>query len=106
MVGVGVIAFPSTGLGGVGKTQTMIEYAWRHRSDYQVVCWARAGDYDTLTAEFVRIARELGLPEAAFPEQQQGKIRVARVNQTWGSIIRFCGSNAANFCTSHQSHTM
>ena len=60
-----------TGLGGMGKTQTMIEYAWRHRSDYRVVCWARAGDADTLTAELVRIARELELPEAASPDQYQ-----------------------------------
>ena len=60
-----------TGLGGVGKTQMMIEYAWRHRSDYRVVCWARAGDADTLTAELVRIARELELPEAASPDQYQ-----------------------------------
>ena len=60
-----------TGLGGMGKTQTMIEYAWRHRSDYQVVCWARAGDTDTLAAEFVRIVQVLNLPEATSPDQKQ-----------------------------------
>lgn len=60
-----------TGLGGMGKTQTMIEYAWRHRGDYHVVSWAKAGDADTLRAEFVRIAQELKLPEAASPDQQQ-----------------------------------
>ncbi len=60
-----------TGLGGVGKTQTMIEYAWRHRKDYQVLCWVKAVDSDTLVAEFVRIAQLLNLPEATSPDQKQ-----------------------------------
>jgi transcriptional regulator with XRE-family HTH domain len=60
-----------TGLGGVGKTQTILEYAWRHRADYRIICWAKAGDADTLRAEFARIARELKLPEAASPDQQE-----------------------------------
>jgi tetratricopeptide (TPR) repeat protein/transcriptional regulator with XRE-family HTH domain len=60
-----------TGLGGMGKTQTLIEYAWRHRSDYQVVYWARADDTDTLAAAFERIAQVLNLPEATSPDQKQ-----------------------------------
>jgi tetratricopeptide (TPR) repeat protein/transcriptional regulator with XRE-family HTH domain len=60
-----------TGLGGVGKTQAVIEYAWRHRGDYQVVCWARADDADTLAREFARIAQVLNLPEAPSSDRKQ-----------------------------------
>ncbi len=30
------------GLGGIGKTQTAVEYCYRHRDDYRAVLWARA----------------------------------------------------------------
>jgi len=60
-----------TALGGVGKTQTVIEFVWRHRQDYQVVYWAKADDSDILAEEFVRLAHELKLPEATLPDQKQ-----------------------------------
>ena len=31
-----------SGLGGIGKTQTAIEYAYSHRDSYQAVLWAKA----------------------------------------------------------------
>jgi hypothetical protein len=31
-----------SGIGGVGKTQIALEYAYRHRDDYQAVFWIRA----------------------------------------------------------------
>ena len=31
-----------SGLGGLGKTQTVVEYAYRHRDNYEVVFWAVA----------------------------------------------------------------
>src|SRR5205807_5558076 len=34
-----------TGLGGIGKTQIAVEYAWNHQSDYQNVLWSRADTY-------------------------------------------------------------
>ena len=36
-----------SGLGGIGKTQTAVEYTYRHRKDYQSVFWAKAEARDT-----------------------------------------------------------
>jgi tetratricopeptide (TPR) repeat protein len=50
------------GLGGVGKTQTASEYAYRYRNDYQHVLWVRADTADLVVADFVDIATSLNLP--------------------------------------------
>jgi hypothetical protein len=51
------------GLGGVGKTQTAVEFAYRHRNDYRVVLWARADSETSLISEFLKLAEQLNLPE-------------------------------------------
>lgn len=51
-----------SGLGGVGKTQLALEYAYRHARDYAVVWWLRAEEPATLAADFADLARALNLP--------------------------------------------
>ena len=57
------------GLGGVGKTLLAVEFAHRHADDYAVVLCLAAGESTTLASAFANLARELGLPEAADPDQ-------------------------------------
>ncbi len=52
-----------TGLGGVGKTQTAVEYAYRYRSKYHAVLWVRADSHEVLTSDFAALAELLHLPE-------------------------------------------
>src|SRR5579883_1483570 len=52
-----------SGLGGIGKTQIVIEYADRHRQEYTAVLWVNATTRDTITASFLEIATLLALPE-------------------------------------------
>jgi hypothetical protein len=52
------------GLGGIGKTQTAIEYAHRFGPSYRFVLWVAAEQESTLGAAYLSIARELGLVEA------------------------------------------
>src|SRR3989440_10208194 len=52
-----------SGLGGIGKTQTAVEYAYRYREEYQNVLWVQANTSETLLANFVTLARLLSLPE-------------------------------------------
>jgi tetratricopeptide (TPR) repeat protein len=64
-----------SGLGGIGKTQTSLEYAYRYRRDYQTVLWAKADTRETLVSDFVAIAGLLNLPEK--DEQYQNRIVAA-----------------------------
>lgn len=50
-----------TGLGGIGKTQTALAYAYRHQREYAAVWWLDAESEPVLLASYGRIARALGL---------------------------------------------
>ena len=50
-----------TGLGGIGKTQTAIEYAHRYRNDYDAVFFIQTDTETALTAGLVKIAGVLAL---------------------------------------------
>ncbi|HTK09076.1 MAG TPA: FxSxx-COOH system tetratricopeptide repeat protein [Ktedonobacteraceae bacterium] len=58
-----------SGLTGVGKTQTAIEYAYRYVNDYSAVFWVGAQTYESLISSFVAIADLLNLPEKRNQEQ-------------------------------------
>jgi tetratricopeptide (TPR) repeat protein len=51
------------GLGGIGKTQLALEYAYRHRQDYHAILWGRAETREALVSTFVNIASLLDLPQ-------------------------------------------
>ncbi|MFZ1220903.1 MAG: FxSxx-COOH system tetratricopeptide repeat protein [Chthoniobacterales bacterium] len=51
------------GLGGVGKTQLAVEYAYRYAGDYNLVWWLRSEQPATLAADYAALAAQLGLPE-------------------------------------------
>jgi tetratricopeptide (TPR) repeat protein len=57
------------GLGGVGKTQLAVEYAYRYASEYDIVWWVRSEEPSTLAAEYAALATKLGLPEKDAREQ-------------------------------------
>jgi tetratricopeptide (TPR) repeat protein len=52
-----------TGLGGVGKTQTAIEFAYRYSDDYRLVWWIRSEEPARLASDYAALARPLGLKE-------------------------------------------
>jgi tetratricopeptide (TPR) repeat protein len=68
-----------SGLGGIGKTQTAIEYAYQHAYDYTAVLWIRAETRDSLIASFMAVAEVLRLPV----QRDRGQDHIIGAVQRW-----------------------
>jgi tetratricopeptide (TPR) repeat protein len=66
----GVVVQTLNGLGGIGKTQIALEYAYRYAQEYQAIFWITADPHGDLLADFVSIAQFLHLPEKDEPDQR------------------------------------
>ena len=44
------------GLGGMGKTQVVVEYAYRHSEEYPIVWWVRAEEPSILASDYASLA--------------------------------------------------
>lgn len=49
------------GMGGVGKSQTVVEYIYRHAPEYDLVWWVPAEHPTQIAASFADLARKLGI---------------------------------------------
>ena len=68
-----------SGLGGIGKTQIALEYAYRYQAQYQALLWINASSRDAFTANFVMLATLLSLPE----QQEKDQDIVVRAVKRW-----------------------
>ncbi len=74
------------GLGGVGKTQIALEYAYRHSLEYSAVFWIGAETEEQIVSSLLRIAEVLQLPGRDGKDQQQAIADVQRwlsVHDQW-----------------------
>jgi tetratricopeptide (TPR) repeat protein len=79
-----------TGLGGVGKTQLAVEYAYRHVADYSMVWWVPSEEPAALAAGYAALAGPLELPQREAADQ--GAIVEAvrrRLEQNTGWLLVF-----------------
>ncbi|MFF4801661.1 FxSxx-COOH system tetratricopeptide repeat protein [Streptomyces sp. NPDC001351] len=49
------------GLGGVGKSQLVLEYVYTHQHDYKVICWIPAEQEGLILAALATLAAQLGV---------------------------------------------
>jgi tetratricopeptide (TPR) repeat protein len=79
-----------SGLGGIGKTQIALEFAYRYGSEYDAVLWVRADSYSALASSFVDLAQVLDLPEQHEQDQRiviEAVRRWLRLHTGWLLIV-------------------
>jgi tetratricopeptide (TPR) repeat protein len=90
---------PIAGLGGAGKTQLALEYAWCHTADYDAVWWLRAEDSTALAADCAQLATPLNLPERGLADQQATAAAVlAWMGRHPGWLLIFDNARSAATC--------
>jgi len=60
-----------SGLGGIGKTQAALEYAYRHSYDYSAIFWISAHSQETLIASCTDIAEQWPYMRPFMRDQKQ-----------------------------------
>ena len=68
-----------SGLGGIGKTQTAVEFAYRHKENYSQILWVKAESQQSLTSDFAQLATMLNLAEQKAQDQEE----VIKAVQRW-----------------------
>lgn len=101
------------GSGGVGKTQMVVEYLYRHYEDYQAILWIQATSCQSLIADLSEIAVLLGLIPGGDTLQSQQIIKAVRhwleEQERWLLVMdNICDLNILNdtlFAT-HNGHIL
>jgi hypothetical protein len=83
------------GLGGVGKTQVVLEYCYRHIEDYEMILWFQADTVERFTTSVEHAARHLGLL-AEGPSKQK--------DFSWSTLLRKAGQSVLCAPQNHASN--
>jgi serine/threonine protein kinase len=72
-----------------GATGAAIEYAYRFRSDYQMIAWIQAYSRKALQSDLLSLATALHLPQANSPDQDplRAVVQWLRTHQHWLLIL-------------------
>lgn len=76
-----------SGLGGIGKTQIALEYAYQYRQDYTAVFWINAATQETLRTGLLSVAELLSLSEKDEHDQMLAVKTWLATHQGWLFIV-------------------
>ena len=80
----GFLSFVLYGLGGVGKTQIVQDFAYRHWDDYQVILWVTANTKNKIAKEYSDMAHNLGV--SSTQDQSTSRRALKRWLETTGAL--------------------
>lgn len=86
----GCQSYVLSGLGGVGKTQLALEYAYRYELKYRAIFWIAAETAETIDGSITNIAEQLHLPEREEHDRQKLFQTVLRWLTTNGDWLLIC----------------
>lgn len=74
-----------TGMGGVGKSETAKEYAFRYGKDYSLIWWVNAETHETMDESYIAFAKKykLGLPKDKLEKIIEDVKDWMRENDNW-----------------------
>lgn len=78
---------PLFGLGGIGKSQVAVEFAYRNQFDYELVWWIQADDEQSIRRSLTSLARRLRLAESEDVQEVVDGVldtlRLGKPHQNW-----------------------
>jgi tetratricopeptide (TPR) repeat protein len=86
-----------SGLGGIGKTQTAIEYAYQYRQDYTAILWVRSATREEIVSDFTAISKLLKIVAVQSPDLEILILAVKRwLEQNTGWLLIFDNADDLN----------
>lgn len=76
------------GLGGIGKTQTALEYTYKYRPKYEAIFWVQSDTDQALSAAFADVAKALQMVEDLGANDGQNQGRAVKRAEKWLSTTR------------------
>jgi hypothetical protein len=92
------------GIGGVGKTETALEYVSRRLDKFPIILWAHADTRAKLNTSFANFAVELGLVTSATEVDFQfarDQVKAHLQSRSESASVRMCVEREANFEAEH-----